>query len=146
LNVQYAGRRETSLMVGSRFGTFIIANADNINYNTFSNYVYIHFPYQSTPTENIYMIGKFNEYSPIEPMEYDSVKQVYTAKLLLKQGFYDYNFVIKLPDGQFSFDNTAGNYANSPNEYTALLYYWDYNDIEAEKIYAIDKLYFNVNN
>lgn len=146
LNPQFAGKKETSLMVGSRFGTYLVANADNINYNTFSNYVYIHFPYRDVPKEKIYLIGKFNEYNPTEPMVYDSVKQVYTGRLLLKQGFYDYNFVTKLPNGQFSFDNTAGNYANSPNEYTAFLYYWDYNDIEAEKIYAMDKLYFNVNN
>jgi hypothetical protein len=59
-------------------------------------------------------------------MEYNAEKGVYERALFLKQGYYDYCYATidrKDPKRLASFEFTEGNYWESENNYTILVYY-----------------------
>ena len=62
-------------------------------------------------------------------MTYQNAKQQYEATLLLKQGYYNYRYLF-VPDGDMdanltveSFKPVEGNYFQTENQYTALVYF-----------------------
>jgi hypothetical protein len=60
-------------------------------------------------------------------MDFDESKGAYEKTLFLKQGYYNYSYVT-VPENQpaadaFSYENTEGNYENTENTYTVLVYY-----------------------
>ncbi len=54
-------------------------------------------------------------------MRYDSTQQGYTARMLLKQGWYDYEYVLKAPNAPTYF--FEGSRFETENEYEILVYY-----------------------
>ena len=59
-------------------------------------------------------------------MDFDERKMVYYKRLTLKQGFYSYQYVVKDNEGKTamaSYDYTEGNYWETENSYTILVYY-----------------------
>ena len=49
---------------------------------------------------------------------------MYETSLFLKQGYYDYSYLTRNPDGSNgSFENTEGNFFETENNYTILVYY-----------------------
>lgn len=59
-------------------------------------------------------------------MQFDEANGVYTKTLLLKQGYYSYIYVtksVKDPDERAATDLTEGNYWETENDYTILVYY-----------------------
>jgi hypothetical protein len=60
-------------------------------------------------------------------MEFNQEKAVYEKTLYLKQGYYNYSYITldagKPAGNRFSFDNTEGNFTNTENNYTVLVYY-----------------------
>ncbi len=74
--------------------------------------------------EDIYINGAFtnNTFSDMYKMKYDFNKKEYRLSLLLKQGLYNYQYLVK--DGnKFSTAKTEGNYFETENEYTVYVYY-----------------------
>ena len=74
--------------------------------------------------EEIYIYGKFNNYELAEEnkMVYNPNLELYEGILLLKQGFYNYNYVRKL-DGQLDKLSISGNHAQTENNYLVLVYH-----------------------
>ena len=60
-------------------------------------------------------------------MVFNPDKGAYEGTLLLKQGYYNYSYISvdarEKDRGHFSFSNTEGNYNNTENNYTILVYY-----------------------
>ena len=74
----------------------------------------------------IYIYGKFNnyEFSDANKMYFNPALELYEGVLLLKQGFYNYKYVIKEDDIIYK-DLVSGSHALTENEYTVLVYYRD---------------------
>lgn len=115
-------------------GGFIIDDLDNFS-NTLSNdYSLVHF-YLHSPgklAHPVYFIGAFNNWghdSDVMPMTYDAENQYYTGQAYLKQGYYDYMYVEKLPDGNMSHQQTENNSFETPNNYQVIVYFKGYGEL-----------------
>ena len=85
------------------------------------DYVYVAFRLQTPPIpQPIYIMGRFNlwEKNALNLLTYDSTQQLYTASLLLKQGYYDYLYYV-----EDDFCALEGCFAQADNEYDIFVYY-----------------------
>lgn len=110
-----------------RNGRFVL---DNLDYQTplTSNYVYVNFTLQApTPTpEKVYVRGAFNYWGSEEgnEMKFDNNQKEFTARFLLKQGYYDYMYWTeskKLPPYFLE-----GSHFQTKNDYEIFVYYRDF--------------------
>jgi hypothetical protein len=94
-----------------------------------ADYVFVHFSLNWIPPLNgkeVYLTGAvtnwlFNENSR---MKYNFDNNLYTLTLLLKQGYYNYQFVLKEEDSSIgSVIPIEGSFGQSENDYLILVYY-----------------------
>lgn len=115
-------------------GIFTIENNDGNNPWWQSDYAYVTFTYlppggRAYPGKDIYLFGELTNYLPNQDsrMEFNADKGIYQKTLYLKQGYYNYSYITldagKNPGTRFSFDNTEGNFTNTENGYTVLVYF-----------------------
>jgi hypothetical protein len=114
-------------------GLFNIEPSENVNPLWQADYATVHFSYMppdKAPFANrdIFLFGKLTNYNLNDSakMVFNSEKGVYERNLFLKQGYYDYCYVtIDQNDRKrvASFDFTEGNFWESENDYTILVYY-----------------------
>lgn len=73
----------------------------------------------------IYLTGDFTygETNDAMLMTYDTDRQCYVANLLLKQGHYNYQYLVEMPDGSFTTSVVEGNYHETNNQYDIYIYY-----------------------
>ena len=73
---------------------------------------------------DVYIIGKFSDWQAKEEfrMSYDSKNQAYHADVLLKQGYYDYQYMIQYDDGTQDCRHYEGSHFGTINQYHALVY------------------------
>jgi len=74
----------------------------------------------------IYLYGKFNNYALTEEnrMYYNPSLELFEGVLLLKQGFYNYKYIVVDQEG-LQKNAISGTHAATENSYTALVYYRD---------------------
>jgi hypothetical protein len=104
-------------------GGFIL---DNLDYRdaTFSNYAFVNFTLASKPIPGqVYVTGAFHQWNLNDEnrMLYDSTRKAYQAKLLLKQGWYDYQYLIKNSELPPYF--LEGSHFETENTYEIFVYY-----------------------
>ena len=104
-------------------------NADDIDIE--ADYVNIHFSLKNStnrPGESIYIVGAFNNYSiqPKYKMTYNRSSDSYQLMLKLKQGFYNYKFVLVNEYDEINQGGVSGNYDETENDYKVLIYYRGY--------------------
>lgn len=110
-------------------GKYVIDNFDSGNGATQADYVWATFSLKSHELEGnkkVYVNGDFNNWSLNEQnqMEYDAEFGGYIATIQLKQGFYDYDFVVKnLDDNKTDESYFEGNFADTGNTYEILIYH-----------------------
>jgi hypothetical protein len=120
-------------------GNFFTANLDYSDIN-FTNYVYVNFELVTPPVNgNVYVTGAFNYWNlnKDNQMRYDSANNEYTARVLLKQGWYDYQYAVKsssLPLHYFE-----GSHFETENSYEIFVYYKAY-QLRAEHLIGYIKL------
>jgi len=114
-------------------GRYYIDASENINPFWQSDYASVKFTF--LPPENqpfngkdLFLFGQLNNYNLNDSvkMKWNEEKAVYETSLFLKQGYYDYTYVtIDKNDRQrkSSFTETEGNFWETENEYTILVYY-----------------------
>ena len=75
--------------------------------------------------KNIYLFGQLTNYNYIDSlkMTYDPAKSLYETHLLLKQGYYDYTYMAVDKDNPSIRTQMDGNYFETENVYTILVYY-----------------------
>ena len=94
-----------------------------------ADYTHVHFsfpfPYPLAQG-SIYIIGELtgNELQPFARMTYNYNTSQYEAVLLLKQGYYNYMYIM-VPEGKSKGEtaSTEGNHWEAPNEYILLVYH-----------------------
>ena len=104
-------------------GVYVVRSSDNYDDWTMAEYVVVHF-FLETPRlqgGDVYVSGWWSgqTFNPDCKMEYDDAHQYYHAAILLKQGYYSYEFVQK--DGLMQ--RTMGSFFETENEYEVLVYY-----------------------
>lgn len=115
-------------------GLYTLENLDGFNPLWQSDYAYVHFTFvppgnKAYPGKDIYLLGEMTNYATdsSSKMIFDDEKGVYEKTLFLKQGYYNYSYITldagKPPGNRFSFENTEGNFTNTENNYTILVYF-----------------------
>ena len=104
-------------------------NIDNYDYRdlAFTNYVNVNFSLASPDINgDVYVAGAFNNWNLNQQnkMQYDSVQRIYTARILLKQGWYDYQYVVKSPT--LPYDYFEGSHFETENYYEVFVYHKPY--------------------
>jgi hypothetical protein len=112
---------------------FDITTTDLVNNWWQTDYANVHFTYipennQPYAAQNIYLMGEFtgNTIKEENKMEYNATKGIYEKILLLKQGYYAYNYVTKsnnIKNTPTSTALTEGNNWQTENTYTLFVYY-----------------------
>ncbi len=111
-------------------GNFLITALDRDKPRIEADYAKIHFALeldQLPEGESVHVYGNFNNYSVDNStkMEYNTEKNTYESSLLLKQGFYNYKYVIKKEDGTLDENTISGSFYQTENNYKVLVYYRD---------------------
>ena len=90
-----------------------------------SEYLYTTFSLKADPGQSIRMLGSLTGWGklPESKLVYDSKLNLYTTSLLLKQGWYDYQYVEEVSVGNFESDSFEGSHFQTENEYEVLVYY-----------------------
>lgn len=107
-------------------GAFYIRNSDNIENDCMSEYVYVHFALKTTPTDNdIFINGVWTNGSltPEYCMGYNPESGLYENVIMLKQGYYSYQYLIRTDDGSLKPLQSEGNFCYTENKYQCLVYY-----------------------
>ncbi len=81
---------------------------------------------QPYPNRRLYIAGEFTgyQYNDSTEMVYNAAAGVYEKELFLKQGYYTYTYVTKDTKTNVpAVDQTDGNYWETENDYTVLIYY-----------------------
>ena len=109
-------------------GQFIVRNIEATNPKTEADYAMMYFSLkvgQEVADKEVYVYGAFNNFSLIEEnkMIFDPSTNYYNANFLLKQGFYNYTFVTKSWDTIISESEIRGNFSETENIYTVIVYH-----------------------
>lgn len=99
-----------------------------------SEYTEVHFSFPYTEIlglDQVYVYGKFNNYAleDLNRMTYNPDNGKMEATIRLKQGFYNYKYVIQREDGSIELNTICGNYHFTENQYLVLVYYRDFGDV-----------------
>ncbi len=114
-------------------GNFFIQNINSVNSQIESDYSWVYFAL-NTPNmldKNIYIVGMFNNYNLSDDykMEFNKNSGFYEKAILLKQGFTNYQYVVTDKSGKIDNQNAIdGNFFQTENNYTAIVYYRGNND------------------
>lgn len=110
-------------------GNFVITAVNAQDLSIEADYAWIHFRLEKEPflDKEVYVYGNFNNYAlgPDNKMTYDPSNQVYTASIKLKQGFYNYKYVVVDQNGNLDEGAISGNYYQTENNYKVLVFYRD---------------------
>ena len=77
---------------------------------------------------DLYLFGELTNWGkdPAAKMIFNKDRNRYETSIWLKQGYYDYGYALKEGDGEkavFLMDKTDGNFWETENNYTILVYY-----------------------
>lgn len=111
-------------------GGFLIRNSDNRNISTTCDYLQVHFKLISPQADgDVYLNGNWTHDSFLQKykMDYDQAGKFYYSTVLLKQGYYSYQYLVLHPDGTTAGVPSEGNFYQTKNKYQALIYYRDSN-------------------
>ncbi len=110
-----------------------IMNTESLNPWWQSDYAQVQFSFvpdrgQPLVGNNLYLVGELtgNQIGDSSLMKFDAALGMYTKSLLLKQGYYSYAYAtrdLRNKEAKSNAAFTEGNYWETENEYTVLVYY-----------------------
>ena len=111
-------------------GNFLVTAIDKENTDIEADYTKVHFSLsypQLSEGERIYIYGNYNNYALDDnnTLYYNSESNRYEAVLTLKQGFYNYKYVVVDAKGVLDEGRISGNFWQTENNYKVLVYYRD---------------------
>jgi len=109
-------------------GDFVVRSIRAKNKNIQAEYVRIHFNfqyYEDIGDKEVHIYGNFNNWSIDEStyLSYNEITDSYQTTRLFKQGFYNYRIVLVDRDGSVDEGTIGGNFWETENDYTVLVYY-----------------------
>ena len=116
-------------------GNFVVRRLFAENSEIEADYSWVYFslsaPLFRSSNGAIGVTGMFNNYAltPENKMEYNTEKGVYEKAILIKQGFINYEYTAEQVNGNIDSENAIdGNFFQTENEYTVLVYYKENTD------------------
>lgn len=111
-------------------GNFLITALDTDNVDIEADYTVLHFSLQHPEMlsyNNIHVYGNFNNYAITDDtkMTFNTDSGFYETRLLLKQGFYNYKYVVVDKNNNVDEGAISGNFDQTENNYKVLVYYRD---------------------
>ncbi len=111
-------------------GNYLITAIDRETPEIEADYAWIHFSLKREEIfgdDSIHVYGNFNNYAIDDStkMYFDKYNKTYNVSLLLKQGFYNYKYVIVNNKGELDEGAISGNFYQTENDYKVLVYYRD---------------------
>ena len=112
--------------INGDFEIINIMRPGDSNINADYSFVYFRlvYPYQLREDEELYIYGSFNnfELNNLNKMYFNPAIKIYEGVLLLKQGFYNYKYVLNQNNTLFK-NALSGSHALTENNYLILVYY-----------------------
>lgn len=115
-------------------GNFVVKNINGSNNDIEADYAWVYFSLSAPAfrmNKDIYITGMFNNYSlsPEYKMDYNTDKAVFEKAIMIKQGFTNFQYTVADKKGVIDFENAIdGNFYQTENEYTILVYYKEATD------------------
>lgn len=111
-------------------GNFQVTALDRTDIDIEADYTMVHFSLVQDELigKDIHVYGNFNAFAiePLTKMVYSSEKGKYEVSFRLKQGFYNYKYVVVDSEtGELDEGAISGNYWQTENNYKVLVYYRD---------------------
>jgi hypothetical protein len=111
-------------------GNFVVRNFGVENQDIEAEYVRMHFNlqyYDDIGDKELHIYGNFNNWTIDETtyMRYDTSSDTFKNDRLFKQGFYNYKYVLVNRDGSIDDGAVSGNFWQTENQYTVLVYFRD---------------------
>jgi len=110
-------------------GGFKVTILDRDDPRIEADYSYVHFSLSATEflDATVYVYGGFNNFSTTKENEmvFNPNNGVYEATLLMKQGFYNYKYVVIDKENTLQEGAISGNFDETENNYKVLVYYRD---------------------
>lgn len=108
-------------------GSFYIRNSDNIENDYISEYVYVCYRLKmpKTPHGQVIINGEWTTDDNRDDyiMQYDEAERTYKARVMQKQGYYSYQYLLLNDNGTTSLLPSEGNFYQTENRYQAYIYY-----------------------
>ncbi|MFC2610461.1 MAG: DUF5103 domain-containing protein, partial [Capnocytophaga granulosa] len=110
-------------------GNFRIVSDHGRNNSIEGEYALVQFSLSAKdldPSDELYVYGAFSDNALTKDYQllFDEEQKVYVGNVYLKQGFYNYKFALK-HNGQADYNAIGGNFYQTENTYTVLVYYRD---------------------
>lgn len=127
--------RDTKVYITRRDanGKFVIETQDQNDWQLSSEYAYVRFFLKTSQPfydDDVYIFGALSDWQakPEFRMEYNAAINAYVGLALLKQGYYEYEYVTLPRNAKgdlpvVSREETEGNWYETENEYSVLIYY-----------------------
>ncbi|MBW1657025.1 type IX secretion system plug protein [Flavobacterium quisquiliarum] len=115
-------------------GNFVVKNINASNNDIEADYAWVYFTLSAPAfrlNKDIYITGMFNNYSlsPEYKMDYNTDKAVFEKAIMIKQGFTNFQYTVADKKGAIDYENAIdGNFYQTENEYTILVYYKEATD------------------
>lgn len=127
-------------------GMYESTTYETINPYTQADYATVHFSFV-TPSQteyagkDMYLIGQLTDYqlSEANKMIYNPDKNMYEGKQFLKQGYYDYSYLLADQKDPSQRNELEGNYWETENVYTVLIYYKSFTD-QSDQLVGVAKV------
>ncbi|MCE1198267.1 MAG: DUF5103 domain-containing protein [Marinilabiliales bacterium] len=128
LEKDYSLQKEVYLTKKDLNGQYLVKNDRAANADLESDYVFVHFtlqPPDKVTNDQIYLFGALTGWqcADINRMKYEPSTGIYEGVLLLKQGFYDYQYVLQKGDGTIDAGFLEGSHVLTENDYRIFVYY-----------------------
>lgn len=110
-------------------GNFVIRRLNAENNAVESDYSWVFFTLytpKNLEQKDVYINGMFNNFAinTENKMEFNATKGVYEKALMIKQGFSNYQYIVTDKNGKIDYENNIdGNFYQTENNYTILVYY-----------------------
>ncbi|MCH4821715.1 DUF5103 domain-containing protein [Gramella lutea] len=109
-------------------GGFVVRNLQAQNSNIEAEYVWVHFRlknYENIGKSEFHIYGGFNNFELDEStlLKYNRETGYYEGARLFKQGYYNYKYVLLNQDGSIDDGFNSGNFDETENIYSILVYY-----------------------
>ena len=124
-------------------GMYIVETTQSINPFWQSDYATVHFSYLPPDSavytnKDIYLFGQLTDYAFTDStkMKFNSAKGLYETDLFLKQGYYNYTYIVADKNNFANRQQVDGNYFEAENSYTILVYYKSFTSRSDELIGA----------
>lgn len=115
-------------------GDFVVRTLQGDDESREAEYTNLHFslPYsKELNLDDVYVFGKFNNYAFTDEnkMTYNEENGMMETAIKLKQGFYNYKYVIKKEEGEVDYNTISGSFHFTENTYLILVYYRNFGEI-----------------